>query len=121
MDLNHLHILVKDVEKSKKFYGDLFNFSEKVSYGPDLIFLQNSDGFDLALTPIDESVSLPKGIHFGFSLKNKDELISFYNKGRSLYPDYFSEEPRDHETWGAFTCLDPDGYILEVYWDEQLH
>jgi catechol-2,3-dioxygenase len=121
VDLNHLHLLVKDLGKSKEFYCELFDFSENASYGPELLFLQNKSGFDLALTPVDKSVKLPEGIHFGFSLNSKEELDAFYQKAKELYPEKINEEPRDHNSWGVFTCSDPDGYILELYWDEQLH
>lgn len=121
MDLNHLHVLVKDLNQSKKFYADLFGFKEKAEYGPELLFLQNANGFDLALTPVNDVPKLPDGIHYGFSVKNKEIMTEFYNKGRKLYPALFSNEPKDHGSWGSFSCLDPNGYVVEIYWDSQLH
>lgn len=121
MDLNHLHLMVADLERSKAFYADLFGFKEKQRYGPDLLFIQNSSGFDLALTPTSNVERLPKGIHFGFSVPGRSQLDELFQTVKRLYPAHLkSERPQDHGDWGTFTCADPDGYTIEVYWDQNL-
>lgn len=120
MDLNHLHLMVRDIGKSKEFYETLFGFKEKIWYGPNLLFLQNSSGFDLALTPTANPIPLPEGVHYGFSVSRKTQLDEFYSIGTQKYPNLFKEKPRDHGNWGTLLCSDPDGYSFEIYWDENL-
>jgi predicted lactoylglutathione lyase len=112
--------MVKDLSLSKKFYEDMFGLREKISYGEDLLFLQNSHGFDLALTPTENPQSLPKGVHFGFSVNEKNKLDEIYRMGKERYPQCFQETPKNHGNWGTLICKDPDGYHFEIYWDENL-
>lgn len=120
MDLNHLHLMVKDIRSSKKFYETLFGFKEKIWYGENLLFLQNDHGFDLALSPTENPVRLPEGVHYGFSVSEKERLEAIYSAGKNIYPDCFQTAPKDHGDWGTLVCEDPDGYLFEIYWDENL-
>lgn len=122
MNLNHLHLIVGDLERSKAFYSQIFGFREKMRYGPNLLFIQNDSGFDLALTPATSVESLPKGVHFGFSVSNRAQLEEFFAKVKQFFPKSLSlSEPSDHGDWGSFSCVDPDGYTVEIYWDSNLH
>lgn len=117
MRLNHLHLLVTDLDKSQYFYTKTLGFRFKVSYGPELIFLQNNDGFDLALTLVSNRPEMPPGVHFGFRVDNHEQLEENHKTGSSHYPQLFNEELRHHGSWGSFGCEDPDGYVIEFYWD----
>jgi catechol 2,3-dioxygenase-like lactoylglutathione lyase family enzyme len=121
MHLKHLHLMVKDIKISQKFYQDLFGFKEKIWYGDDLLFLQNSDGFDLALTPCDKVVPLPKGVHYGFTVTDSSFLENLYKNGKNAFPDCFQKAPANYGDWGTLICQDPDGYNFEIYWDKNLH
>lgn len=122
MDLNHLHLMVANLDKSKEFYVGLFGFREKASYGPDLLFIQNASGFDLALTPSPSVQALPKGIHFGFSVADHLSLLEMFEKVKTTSPESLTQAaPSNHGDWGSFVCLDPDEYTIEVYWDSNLH
>lgn len=120
MDLNHLHLMVRDIRKSKEFYEAMFGFKEKIWYGDDLLFIQNSEGFDLALSPSDNPAALPSGVHYGFSVSKKSKLHEIYAEGRERYPECFKTPPKEYEGWGTLLCNDPDGYHFEIYWDENL-
>lgn len=50
MDLNHLHLHVHDLNKTRKFYETYFDFKEHTWHG-QILFLRNRDEFDLALMP----------------------------------------------------------------------
>jgi catechol 2,3-dioxygenase-like lactoylglutathione lyase family enzyme len=120
MDLNHLHLLVRDLEASARFYGALFGFRENTRYGPGLLFLRNDAGFDLALTPAESIAPLPQGIHFGFAVPDRERLDSLYKAGLAEYPACFPTPVREHGTWANLSCHDPDGYVIEIYWDPGL-
>lgn len=115
MDINHLHLAVKSVEKSKNFYQSFFKFEELKWIG-DMLFMVNDEGFELALDPIESFQSLPDWFHFGFRL-SKDELEALYKK-LSEVPGVIESEYKDHGGWGSFACVDPDGHGIEVYWDK---
>lgn len=116
--MNHLHLKVRDLETSIAFYNQLFGFKEKARLSEDLIFIKNNSGFDLALAKTTEVKSLPAGIHFGFSLRSKDELLKAFEQVQLFYPlNLASKQITDHGNWGTFVCFDPDGYPIEVYWD----
>ena len=53
MDLDRLHLHVKNIYYSKAFYIKFIEFKEKVNY-VDLLFLENEYKFDLALQPDNE-------------------------------------------------------------------
>lgn len=118
--INHLHLMVSDIDRSTAFYTNIFGFSLNADYGPDLRFLRNKLGFDLALTPCEKVTPLPNGIHFGIGLNSLQDLEELYQLGHSEYKDLFDNKPADHGGWSSFTCNDPDGYIIEIYYDPNL-
>ena len=73
MDLNHLHLHVRDVASASAYYQRWFGFREHVCHG-DILFLRNGDGFDLALAPDDEGEDFPTWFHFGFRLASAADV-----------------------------------------------
>jgi catechol 2,3-dioxygenase-like lactoylglutathione lyase family enzyme len=67
LDLNHLHLHVKNLDRAQRFYESYFQFREHMRYG-DILFLRNTSGFDLALVPDRKPSSFPEWFHFGFRL-----------------------------------------------------
>ncbi|MBI3099668.1 MAG: VOC family protein [Planctomycetes bacterium] len=115
MDLNHLHLHVRDVERARQFYETWFGFRERVRHGK-ILFLRNGDGFDLALAPESEPSPFPEWYHFGFRLPTPDDVRAVYKRmstdGVTLRAQ-LTEEP----DFVTFRCMDPDGYGIEVYWE----
>ena len=114
-DLNHLHLHVKKIDSSKKFYRRYFEFKKHV-YHSDLLFLRNESQFDLALQPDKNSYSFPNWFHFGFRLKSSNQVKELYKK---MLED---NVPIDKDLFEAvdlvsFRCKDPDGYKIEIYWE----
>lgn len=97
MQLNHLNIDVRDIERSRRFYEAYF-------------------GFDLALHPVGGEEQEWAGFHFGFRLAEKravaDLLRQMEGEGVTVV------EREDEDGFLSFKCLDPDGYRIEVYWEE---
>ena len=117
MDLNHLQLHVKDLERARKFYEAWFGFKERLKES-DRIFLRNSKGFELALLLDRHHHALPEWFHFGFRLESPDPVRRLHTK--------MAEEgmPIRHSLTNAvdyvsFTCKDPDGYGIEIYWAQK--
>lgn len=115
VDLNHLHLHVRNLPDAQAFYERWFGFREHVRHG-DLLFLRNEEGFDLALMPDPQEPGLPRWFHFGFRLASPDGVRALHARmneagiplAKPLYED---------EELVSFTCLDPEGYRVEVYWE----
>lgn len=113
--LNHLHLHVRDLPRSQRFYESYLGFREHIRHG-EILFLRNEDGFDLALAPEVDPESFPEWFHFGFRLAAPEAV-------RELYSRMSDEGVRirkpllDDEDLVSFQCLDPDGYHIEVYWE----
>ena len=115
MDLNHLHLHVREVETARRFYETLLGFREKIWHG-DVLFLTNDDGFDLALAPDTVAGTFPPWFHFGFRLASPDAVRALHARmsvaGVPMRAPLFEEEG-----FMCFRCADPDGHQIEVYWE----
>ncbi len=115
MDLNHLHLHVADIERSRDWYGRYFGFREKWR-DAHILFIENDAGFDLALVQAETLDPLPAWFHFGFRLADKPAVEAKYRQ----MPIERIAEPIEDEGDGkliSFRVNDPDGYLIEVYWE----
>ena len=113
---NHLHLNVRDLPRSIRFYKEAFGLKVGFSAGPELIFMvPEAGGLSLALHLVkpDEPVGMAGGFqHFGFKLSVNDydraieqveqaggKLVSRGKHGGQLPYAYVS---------------DPDGYVIEL-------
>ena len=115
MDLNHLHLHVRDLDRSHAFYERHFGFHERVRHG-EILFLRNDAGFDLALVPDPDPAALPGWFHFGFRLPSPEEVRALFEGLRgagATLKTPLSEEP--DFVW--FRAADPDGVPVEIYWE----
>jgi catechol 2,3-dioxygenase-like lactoylglutathione lyase family enzyme len=112
MDLNHLYLRVRDVDRSAAFYHDLFGFDGPSGWQGETFVIRNTEGFSLALTPDPQPPTWPGGLHFGFLLDSVAEA----RRIRSRLADIGIAlvEPYEEPDFVVFKCLDPDGYVLEV-------
>ncbi len=110
--INHLHLHVASVERARVFYEQTFGLREH-AWHDDILFLRDDSGLDLALAPGPPDV-MPPWFHFGFRLENADAvraLAARLDAGAIRHP--LSEE--SDFVW--FRCADPDGHLIEVYWE----
>jgi len=115
MDLNHLHLAVKNLEESRRFYEHYLGFKERVFHGKCL-FLTNNDGFDLALDPECKPEPLPKWFHIGIKLKSPESVKSLFKK-LSEEPQFIYKNLEEYPDFVFFHAKDADGYKIEVYWE----
>jgi catechol 2,3-dioxygenase-like lactoylglutathione lyase family enzyme len=112
VDLNHLYLLVRDVERSVAFYRGFFGFDGPSGGQGETFVIRNAEGFSLALTPDPDPPAWPAGLHFGFLLESVADARRLRERitgaGIPLIESYL--EP----AFVVFKCLDPDGYVVEV-------
>jgi catechol 2,3-dioxygenase-like lactoylglutathione lyase family enzyme len=114
MDLNHLHLHVRNVDRSKLFYESYFGFRERVRHG-NILFLRNTSGFDLAVVPDRTPLSFPEWFHFGFRLGSARAVRMLHDHMSSKGGQV--QDIEEYPGYMTFRCTDPDGYGIEVYWE----
>jgi catechol 2,3-dioxygenase-like lactoylglutathione lyase family enzyme len=116
MRLKNFLIVVKDIERSKKFYHDLFGLEMLVDFDGNMIL---TDGLVLQeekywkeflqrdIIPENNSSEL----YF-----EESEIETFVEKLESLYPDVIYVNRLMSHSWGqkVVRFYDPDGNLIEV-------
>ncbi len=113
---NHLHINVRDLARSIRFYEEAFGLRVGFSAGKDLVFMvPEARGHSLALHQVgpDEAVGMAGGFqHFGFKLdlNDHDRVIQQVEKaGGKLV-----SRGKHGGTFPYAYVTDPDGYVIEL-------
>jgi catechol 2,3-dioxygenase-like lactoylglutathione lyase family enzyme len=113
MDLNHLHLHVRNLDRAQHFYESYFRFRECMRHS-GILFLRNTSGFDLALVPDRKPSSFPEWFHFGFRLANARGVRKLHSRMTS--EGVRVQDIEDYENYVTFRCMDPDGNSIEIYW-----
>ena len=115
--IRHIHLLVADLERSIRFYGEAFGMQEKFRDGDDLVFLNTPgthDSLALHLVPVDERVGQSGGYeHFGITVLDRgaldDAIAAIEAAGGKLV------EKGEHAPGIGYAYVsDPDGYVIEI-------
>ncbi len=115
MDINHLNLRVRSVERSREFYASHFGLRDWVWHG-DVLFMRDDAGMDLALDPSEGGALSPEGFHFGFRLTDSTAVEEL--RATLVAAGVPVREPLTREdNLVYFRCVDPDGYGIEVYWE----
>ncbi|MBI3799220.1 MAG: VOC family protein [Deltaproteobacteria bacterium] len=130
----HTHLVVKDLERSLRFYSGLFGMQDTGFKDGDLMFLQTPGGQDLlALNPhgvgghpggCAEEVIRERGLagvqggmsHFGVMLVSREDFEATI----STAPEFGGRLVSRCEHGGAFLhayIADPDGYVVEIHYE----
>ena len=118
MNLEHLALVVSDQQRARRFYETFFGFDEgQMTHHEDgTLIIRNRYGFALALHPVHEVPPQAEFSHFGFAMRDADSVRKmqsrFENEGLRIV------ETNDEPGYVSFKCLDPDGYKIEVSWEE---
>lgn len=115
--LYHLHLQVADLDRSLRFYTQVFGMKELFRDGPHMVFLQTPGARDLLTLNVEPAearkAGVPAGIdHFGFELaegQTLDDALAVVEKhgGKLLR----RSGPTGRQ-YAYFT--DPDGYTIEI-------
>jgi catechol 2,3-dioxygenase-like lactoylglutathione lyase family enzyme len=116
VSFNHLHLNVRDLTRSIRFYEEAFGLKVDFKADANLIFMApRGGGLSLALHLVgpNDPVGMAGGIqHFGFKLSahDHDRAISQVERaGGALV----SRGKHDGKYPFAYVC-DPDGYVIEL-------
>ena len=117
MRFAHVGITVADQARSRRFYEKYFSFDPRQArdYADGTVILRDTAGFALALhrgsgAPADEF------LHFGYACTNSEEVRALRSlllaNGETLVAD------EDTDGFVSIKVLDPDGYRVEVFWED---
>ncbi len=113
MPLNHVALTVSDRELSADFYGQDFGLSERVHDDEHLLILGSPDGSLVALSDGPVPNGLPRTNHFGFELKDPEEVRSVRERLRKA--GVAETEWQDGDGFVRVQVADPDGYRVELF------
>jgi lactoylglutathione lyase len=116
--LTHIHLVVRDLERSLRFYKTVFGLVERFRDGPTMVFLNTPGSQDLITLNEDPEHRSDAGVnggiaHFGFRLRDSTDLdkaiVEVEAAGGALLQ-------RGEHAPGVFFAYvtDPDGYVIEL-------
>lgn len=122
--LNIVTLGVADLQRSREFYADAFDWHPAPGSDENIVFL-NHGGIILGLYPKDllaEDAGISaesdgfSGITLAINTTTKDELDALYKKALAAGAKSLIA-PRD-TFWGGYDCYfaDPDGHAWEIAW-----
>jgi catechol 2,3-dioxygenase len=116
--LAHIHLVVRDLDRSLKFYRDVFGMDERFRVGPCMVFLSTPGSEDLITLNQDPSEAHLAGTnggvnHFGFRLSPPADFDAAVRDVQAAGGKLVSRG--EHEPGVAFAYVaDPDGYVIEL-------
>ena len=115
--LSHIHLAVRDVERSLAFYEGVFGMKARFWVGETMVFLRTpgaQDTFTLRQASEREEVGPGGGFgHFGFRLEDKAGLDAAVQDVESAGGKLISRGEHGPGQPYAYVC-DPDGYVIEL-------
>jgi len=115
--LTHIHLMVRDINRSLEFYKSVFGMKESFWTGPEMVFLNTPGANDLiALHQAKDGEETGSGggiLHYGFQLEDKTQLDNAIEQviaaGGTL------EQRGEFGPDLPFAYVrDPDGYEIEL-------
>jgi catechol 2,3-dioxygenase-like lactoylglutathione lyase family enzyme len=116
--LTHIHLVVRDLERSLRFYETVFGMQERFRDGPKMVFLNTPGSSDLITLNEDPAEARFAGVnggvaHFGFRLANSADLDRAIAEVEAAGGRLVRRG--EHAPGKAFAYVeDPDGYVIEL-------
>jgi catechol 2,3-dioxygenase-like lactoylglutathione lyase family enzyme len=116
--LTHIHLVVRDLERSLHFYKSVFGMEERFRDGPKMVFLNTPGSSDLITLNEDPAEAQLAGVnagvaHFGFRLVNKVDLDAAIAQVEAAGGKLIRRG--EHSPGASFAYVqDPDGYVIEL-------
>lgn len=116
MKLKNVLIVVRDIEKSKKFYHDLFGLDLLIDNGGNMILTEGLVLQDAKIwSQFIEREIIPENNSCELYFEEQD-LESFIEKLEQYYPEVKYVNKLMTHSWGqkVIRFYDPDGNLIEV-------
>ena len=116
--VDHVSFTVTDLDRSERFYGDVFDLVRLLDVGYARILAHRPTGLMVALVVHDEVPGaafseVNTGLdHVGFAVSSREELVAWESKLDALGVTY--TPIRDMEFASHLNFRDPDGIALEL-------
>src|SRR5512134_3891660 len=115
--LTHIHLVVRDLERSLRFYQGVFGMEERFRGGPGMVFLNTPGSQDLITLNEDPAEAQLAGVnggvaHFGFRLADRGALDTAIAEVEAAGGKLVRRG--EHSAGVPFAYVeDPDGYVIE--------
>lgn len=116
--LTHIHLVVRDLERSLRFYRTVFGMEERFRDGPKMVFLNTPGSQDLVTLNEDPAEAQLAGCqggvaHFGFRLVDASDLDRAIAEVEAAGGRLVRRG--EHAPGVPFAYVqDPDGYVIEL-------
>jgi|SRR3989338_4746561 len=110
--IDHVCLLVKNVNKASKYYEDLFDIACKPYPNKEKMLMVESDKIHFFIKEANFSPKLIREQHLSFEVENLDKIIKFLKAKRIQYArGVFKNFKNKNYKWVEWR--DPDGIRLE--------
>lgn len=115
--LTHIHLVVRDLDRSLQFYQSVFGMEELFREGTEMVFLRtpgSQDTITLNADPGEAHIAGAKGgvAHFGFRLQDKEDLDRAVAEVQAAGGKLL--QSGEHSPGHPFAYVeDPDGFVIE--------
>ena len=114
--LTHVHLLVADLDRSLRFYTQVFGMQEQFRDGPRMVFLTtpgSADSITLNEQPGDPRIGAGGVDHLGFRLVDPADLEEAIRQVEAAGGQLV--EHGEHAPGSPYAYVtDPDGYRIEL-------
>ena len=116
--LYHIHLVVRDLERSLRFYQGVFGMEEQFRAGPTMVFLRTPGSGDLVTLNQDPDEADQAGrsggiAHFGLKLADDGDLDAAIAEVEAAGGRLVSRGKHAGVSPFAYVA-DPDGYVIEL-------
>jgi catechol-2,3-dioxygenase len=115
MALDHMHLHVRDRSVAEEFYSSWFGMHVQ-RHGTEITFMTDERDFLLALMHDPAAAPLPAWFHFGFRQPSPTAVLAM-NAAMVKAGVAMKKAVYQDESLVSFRCADPDGHVIEVFWE----
>lgn len=117
MSIQHLHLHVRDRTLAEHFYASWFGMTVQ-RRASEITFMTDEREFLFALMDDAAPAPMPPWFHFGIRLQTAAAVLALHE--RMVGSGIGIRKPVCQDvSLVSYRCADPDGYVIEVYWEAE--